>query len=160
MDASQKTTRLVQVGCESAELIWKMQIEAFSESYERYRDTDTNPAAEPVKKVLERLKQPFTYYYLIQYGEDIAGAIRVVDKKNSAESKRISPIFILKAFRNHGIAQKAIREAEQIHGEENWALETILEEPRLCRLYEKLGYCKTGRTEKLTDRLTLVYYRK
>ena len=155
MDISQK-----RAGCESAALIWKMQVEAFSELYEKYQDTQTNPAAEQMERVLQRLQQPFTYYYLIQCGDDIAGAIRVIDKQISGEYKRISPMFIQKAYRHLGIAQKAIARAEQIHGSENWALETILEEPHLCHLYEKMGYRKTGRLEKINDRLTLVYYQK
>ena len=158
--ATPDAVTLRRAGAELAELIWQMQVEAFSASYEKYRDTQTNPAAEPPEKVLSRLKQPFTYYYLIEYGKDIAGAIRIVDSKDPKERKRISPIFILPAFRNMGIAHKAILEAEKIHGSENWALETILEEPGLCRLYEKLGYHQTGKTEKINDRLTLVFYQK
>ena len=152
--------KLVQAGCEHAELIWKMQVEAFSESYEKYQDTQTNPAAEPIEKVLARLQQPFTYYYLIEYDHETVGAIRIVDKKEPAQCKRISPIFVLKSHRNCGIAQKAILEAERIHGKENWAIETILEEPALCRLYEKLGYRKTGQTQRINKRLTLVFYKK
>jgi len=106
------------------------------------------------------LQQPHTYYYLIEYGAEIVGAIRIVDKKDPEECKRISPIFILEPYRNRGIAQKAILEAERIHGGENWALETILEEAGLCRLYERLGYRQTGKTQKINDRLTLVFYEK
>ena len=151
---------LFRVGGESAELIWNMQVEAFTESYEKYRDTDTNPAAEPLEKVLQRLQQPFTYYYLIQCSAETVGAIRVVDRKDGNSAKRISPIFVLPRCRNRRFAQQAIRAAERIHGCENWALETILEEPQLCRFYEKLGYRKTGKTEKINDRLTLVFYQK
>ena len=151
---------LIRVGCESAGLIWKMQVEAFSASYEKYQDTNTNPAAEPLEKVLARFKQPFTYYYLIQCGGETVGAIRVVDHKDGSSAKRISPIFILPCCRNRRLAQQAILAAERIHGGENWALETILKEPQLCRFYEKLGYRKTGKTERINDRLTLVYYQK
>ena len=151
---------LVRVGCKSAELIWRMQVESFSASYKKYRDTQTNPAAESPEKVLSRLQQPFTYYYLIEYGEKIVGAIRIVDRMEPQERKRISPIFVLPSYRNMGIAQKAILEAEKIHGSENWALETILQEPNLCRLYEKLGYRTTGKTERINDLLTLIYYQK
>ncbi|MBR4040572.1 MAG: GNAT family N-acetyltransferase [Clostridia bacterium] len=137
-----------------------MQVESFSESYEKYQDADTNPAAEPMERVLNRLRQPHTYYYLIEYDGKPVGAIRIIDKKTSKERKRISPVFILPSCRNRGAAQKAIAQAELIHGSENWALETILEEPQLCRLYEKLGYRATGQTQKINDRLTLVYYQK
>ena len=158
--STKTAVNLTRVGCESAGLLLAMQVESFAESYEKYQDTDTNPAAEPIEKVLARLTQPFTYYYLIQCGTETVGAIRIVDKQEAGERKRISPIFILPRCRNRGLAQQAILAAEQIHGGENWALETILEEPHLCRLYEKLGYRKTGRTESINDRLTLVYYQK
>ena len=152
--------KLVRVGIESAELIWKMQVEAFAKLYEKYHDTETSPATEPIEKVIKRLQQPFTYYYLIECDKKIVGAIRVVDKKEEGKSKRISPIFVLEQFQNRGIAQKAIMEAEKIHGSEHWELETILEEKGNCYLYEKMGYHKTGKIEKLNDRLTLVYYKK
>ena len=91
---------LIRASCKQADLIWKKQVEAFSESYEKYQDTDTNPAAEPMEKVLSRLRQPHTSYYLIEYDGKIAGAIRIIDKKTSGERKRISPIFILPSCRN------------------------------------------------------------
>lgn len=50
--------------------------------------------------------------------------------------------------------------AEQIHGKAHWELETILQEKGNCYFYEKMGYKQTGRTEKINDRLTLVYYHK
>lgn len=151
---------LFRVGVEKAEFIWKMQVEAFSKLYEKYQDTETSPATEPVEKVIMRLKQPFTYYYLIECDEEIVGAIRIVDKKEEGKAKRISPIFILEPFRNRGLAQRAIEEAERIHGSKNWELDTILEEVGNCYLYEKLGYCKTGKTEVINERLTLVFYKK
>ena len=45
---------LKRATCEDAELIWKMQIEAFSDLYEKYQDTDTSPATEPLEKILSR----------------------------------------------------------------------------------------------------------
>jgi hypothetical protein len=41
-----------------------------------------------------------------------------------------------------------------------WELNTILEETGNCRLYEKLGYRRTGEYERINERMTLVYYRK
>lgn len=29
-----------------------------------------------------------------------------------------------------------------------------------CYLYEKMGYCQTGKTRKINDNLTLVFYKK
>ena len=151
---------LKRATCEDAELIWKMQIEAFSDLYEKYQDTDTSPATEPLEKILSRLRQCFTYYYIIEVDKNIVGALRVVDKKEKGSAKRISPIFILKKYRNMGIAQAAINEAERIHGNDNWELDTILSEKRNCYLYEKMGFKSTGKTEKVNDKMTLVFYQK
>ena len=151
---------LCRVGVEKAELIWKMQIEAFSKMYEKYQDTETSPAMEPIEKVIMRLQQPFTYYYLIEWDDEVVGAIRVVDKKEFGKAKRISPIFIMEQYRNRGLAQKAMEEAERIHGSDNWELDTILEEKGNCYLYEKMGYRKTGKVEKINDKMTIVFYRK
>ena len=151
---------LKRATCEDAELIWKMQIEAFSDLYEKYQDTHTSPAAEPLEKILSRLRQCFTYYYIIEVDKNIVGALRVVDKKEKGSAKRISPIFILKKYRNMGIAQAAIIEAERIHGNDNWELDTILSEKGNCYLYEKMGFKSTGKTEKVNDKMTLVFYQK
>ena len=57
--------KLVRVGIEEAEFLWKMQVESFMSLYEKYQDTDTSPATEKVEKVIWRLQQPSTYFYKI-----------------------------------------------------------------------------------------------
>lgn len=54
---------------------------------------------------------------------------------------------------------QAIRLAENLHGEHGWALETILQEDGNCRLYERLGYKRTGRVDKINEYMDLVYYK-
>lgn len=152
--------QLVRIGTQSAEKLWKMQVEAFQDLYEKYQDTETSPATEGIDRILMRLNQPFTYYYFIEVDHTAVGAIRVIHRKEEKAAKRISPIFILKAYRNRGYAQKAIQLAEEIHGASNWELDTILQEKGNCHLYEKMGYRQTGETEKINDRMTLVFYRK
>ncbi len=151
---------LIRVSVEDAERLWKMQIEAFTELYNKYQDTETSPAMEPIDKIIMRLEQPFTYYYYIQADNDIVGAIRVVDKKEDGKTKRISPIFVMPNYRNRGIAQKAIIEAEKIHGVSHWELDTILQEEGNCHLYEKMGYHQTGEIKVINDKMTLVFYIK
>ena len=150
---------LKRVEISDCEKLWKMQVEAFSEMLEKYRDYETSPANEPIRRVEERLKQPFTYYYFIMDGETAVGAIRVVDMKDGSR-KRISPIFIMKKFRGNGYAQKAIKAAEELHGRDNWSLDTILQEAGNCYLYEKMGYHKTGKTQVINEKMTIVNYEK
>ena len=153
-------TELIRATVEDAEKIWKMQREAFAGLLAKYQDMDTNPGNEPIEKVVMRLKQPFTFFYFIQYCDNIVGAIRIVDKKENGKRKRISPIFVLPEFRNKGIAQDAILEAERLHGDSDWELDTIETEKGNCHLYEKMGYRQTGRTEVVNDKLTLISYEK
>ncbi len=93
--------------------IWKLQKNAFSELLAKYADYDISPGNESLKSVTVKLLQPFTYFYYILENGNIVGAIRVVDRKDGS-AKRIAPIFILSPYRNRGLAQQAILEAEKI----------------------------------------------
>ena len=150
---------LVRASVEDAEVIWQMQLAAFAELLERYQDFDINPGNEPLKKVQWRFSFPATYFYFIQVDGLNAGAIRIIDHHDDSP-KKISPLFVLPQFQGKGIAQAAIREAERIHGSDNWCLDTILQEKGNCHLYEKMGYRQTGETRVINDRLTLVFYKK
>lgn len=152
--------KLVRIGIDEAENLWKMQVKAFQDLYEKYQDTETSPAAEKIDKIIMRLNQSFTYYYYIEADNITVGAIRVIDKHEDGKSKRISPVFVLQEYRNKGLAQKAIQLAEELHGCSDWELDTILQEKGNCCLYEKMGYYQTGKTEKINDKMTLVFYKK
>ena len=151
--------KLIRATKKDANIIWNMQIEAFSELLSRYKDYDTNPGNESLERIEAKLSQPHTYFYYIMVENNIVGAIRIVDLKDSSR-KRIAPLFVLKNYRNKGYAQLAIKEVEKIHGSNDWKLDTILQEEGNCHLYEKMGYCKTGKTEIINDKMTIVYYEK
>ena len=118
---------LEKVTRDDIELVWKMQVEAFSDLLAKYQDYETNPGAEDIDKVLARFEQSWTSYFFIVADGSKAGVVRVVDKKDGSR-KRISPIWIMKECRNKGLAQQAIIELEKIYGEDNWCLDTILQE--------------------------------
>lgn len=140
--------------------ILQMQKEAFSELYAKYQDTETSPATEKYEDILFRFNQHETTYYFITADNIKVGVIRIVDCKDDVTRKRISPIFIMSEYRNKGYAQQAIKEAERIHGEQHWKLDTILQEKGNCYLYEKLGYLQTGKADQINDKMTIVYYEK
>ncbi len=150
---------LIRANITDASQLHAMQTEAFRELLENYQDFDTNPGNEPLEKTIARLGQTSTYFYFILADGRQAGAIRVVDQGNS-KPKRISPLFILPQFRNRGLAQKAILAVQRLHGDTNWMLDTILQEKGSCHLYEKLGYRKTGNTQVINDKMTLIFYQK
>ena len=150
---------LLAAGKDDMETIWKMQVEAFSELLDKYQDYDTNPAAESFEKVMARYEQPWTTYYFISIENENVGAVRIVDKKDGSR-KRISPVWIMPEHRNKGYAQAAIIAAEKKYGPNHWCLDTILQESGNLHLYEKMGYHRTGRIEKVNDRMDIVFYEK
>ena len=153
------TIELQPVTSEDIQTLWKMQLEAFSELLQKYQDYETSPSAESMDKVMARYQQPWTHYYFIMADGQKAGAIRVVVKEGESK-KRISPIWIMKEFRGRGYAQAAIHAVEKIFGSDNWSLDTILQEKGNCRLYEKLGYHRTGSIKNINERMDIVFYEK
>ena len=151
---------LIRASLKDAKEIWKMQVKSFKNLLDKYQDFETNPASETILNVEMRLKQNFTFFYFIFIDNKKVGAIRVVDYKEKNKNKRILPLFILPEYRNKGIAQSVIKICEEIHGNTNWELSTILEEKGNCYLYEKLGYHPTGKIQVINDRLTLIFYHK
>ena len=152
--------RLQKAALQDMKVLWEMQKKAFAELLEKYQDIDTNPANESYETLLEKYHQPQSTYYFLMYGGEEVGAIRIVDFQNDEKKKRISPIFVMQQYQNRGFAKEAILQAEQIHGCHGWSVDTILQEKKNCALYEKMGYCRTGKTKQINDRLTLIRYEK
>jgi GNAT superfamily N-acetyltransferase len=150
---------LIAAGKYDMQTIWEMQVEAFSELLNKYQDYDMSPAAESLEMVMARYEQPWTTYFFISNGDENIGAIRIVDKKDGSR-KRISPIWIMPKHRNKGFAQAAIIAAEKMYGSNHWCLDTILQESGNLHLYEKMGYHRTGKIEKVNDRMDIVFYEK
>ena len=151
--------KLVRIGVNDAEKLWTMQVQAFQKLLDKYQDLETNPANETKEKIKTKLLQKQTFFYYIYEGNDIVGAIRVIDKKDGSR-KRVAPVFIMEKFRNKGLAQKAFCEIERIHGKDNWELDTIFQEKGNCYLYEKLGYIRIGEIDRINDRMNIVHYIK
>lgn len=141
------------------EEIHKMQTSAFAELLKKYHDYETNPASESLEKIQNKFKQSFTDYYFIMREDTKIGAMRVV--KLSEKISRISPIFILPEFENNGFAQKALSAVEKLYPDAvEWHIDTIKEENKLCHLYEKCGYVRTGKEETIKVGMTISYYIK
>lgn len=151
--------KLVRIGVNDAEKLWTMQVQAFQKLLDKYQDLETNPANETKEKIKTKLLQKQTFFYYIYEGNDIVGAIRVIDKKDGSR-KRVAPVFIMEKFCNKGLAQKAFCEIERIHGKDNWELDTIFQEKGNCYLYEKLGYIRIGEIDRINDRMDIVHYIK
>jgi predicted GNAT family acetyltransferase len=139
-----------------AEAMHRMQVAAFLPLLRKYRDTAISPARETVERVREKIVTD--RYYFIMDGGRAMGGIRVV--LHPGRPKVISPLFIMQEHRNRGYATRAVREVERLHGAHRWRLDTILEEPGNCHLYEKLGYRRVGAPQRVNANMTIVDYEK
>lgn len=149
---------LEKANVEHAKEIYDLQKTSFKNLLDKYQDYDTNPGGEKLERTIERLEQPFTDFYFITLGEKHIGAVRICDFEKRCVLKQI---FILPEYQGYGYAQEAIRMVESFYTKaKRWELDTILQEKKLCYLYEKMGYQKTGKTEKIKDGMDLVYYAK
>ncbi len=150
---------LIKAKVDDAELIHGMQVTSFLPLLQKYQDYDTNPANEAVEKVIERINQSFTDYYIIIENEVPVGGIRIVKLKD--RRYRISPVFVLPEYQGRGIAQEIFKEIENLYRDAAvWELTTIKQESGNCYLYEKIGYRQTGWTQIVNDSMTLVAYEK
>lgn len=150
--------RLVKAGESDCTQLFQIQRAAFASLLLKYRDYESNPAAESEADVLRRMRQPYTNYYFIEDDGHRVGMLRVCD---FGEGCRLSPICILPQFQGRGYAQAAIFAAESLYPRaKHWDLDTILQEEKLCYLYEKLGYRRTGELQHLQEGMDLVFYRK
>lgn len=142
-----------------AEKLFEMQHAAFLPLLEKYQDFDTSPANEPLEKMKARIAEPDGGVYKIVADGKLVGAIRIRQKE--VNKFWIGPLFIAPRFQGGGIAQSALRAAEELYPEAaSWNLSTLLEEAGNCHLYEKMGFVREGIEEKLNCRATLVYYEK
>lgn len=74
---------------------------------------------------------------------------------------RISQMFILPQQQNKGYAQAVIRDVKALYtNAKEWKLDTIKQEEKLCHLYEKMGFKKSGTERELQPGMTLIDYTK
>ncbi len=140
--------------------VFAIQRAAFLPLYEKYRDDSSNPYLESKATVFHKYTRAGTIGYIFMLDDTAVGAVRIhTDEENRLG--RISALCVLPQYQGKGIAQAALLEIERLHpGIERWFLDTILEEAGNCHLYEKLGYEKTGKTEVVNEKMTLVFYEK
>ena len=153
---------LEEVPEEELPLLYEMQIESFMPLYEKYRDAGS-PAIEPFEKILARNSMPWRKYYFIVRDGVRAGAMNIACPPvlDDPTLFYISPIFILPQYQNQGIGYAAIQKAFALHPEATcWKLDTIIQEPGNCHLYEKCGFVRTGEEQVVNEKMTLVGYVK
>lgn len=129
------TITLEKADISDAREIYDLQIESFKALLNKYQDFDYSPGAEKPERTVQRLMEPITDFYFISLDGKHIGALRVCDFDSLCKLKQI---FILPQYQGHGYAQRAMLIAETRYpGAVRWELDTILQEEKLCYLYEK-----------------------
>lgn len=142
--------------------LYDMQIQSFMPLYEKYHD-EMSPVNEPIETVRAKtLCGTRKYYFIVKDGARV-GAINVGRKTSDEEEScfYIGPLFILPKYQNQGIGYVAIQKAFSLYPDiKVWKLDTILQEPANCHLYEKCGFVRVGEEHIINDNMTLVDYEK
>ncbi|MCM1285247.1 MAG: GNAT family N-acetyltransferase [Acetobacter sp.] len=148
---------LVLIKENELKMAYRMHRKGFIPTFLKYHDRN-NPVFTTYKKFLSYFISPNMHMYWIIYNGEAVGEIFVYIKDDFVKLARI---FILKKFQNKGIAQNAIKIAENLFtNNKRWCLNTIKEEKNNCHLYEKLGYKPTGKEKVINKRMTVIDYEK
>lgn len=158
-----KMIKLIQADKQDAGLLHRLQVEAFMSLYEKYHDDDTSPANESEERVAGRIEDANGEYYIIYETETPIGGIRVVHSQEPGYENVswISPIFIIPAYQNRGIAQDVLQKIFASYPQTAvWKLSTIKQEKGNCHLYERCGFVKVGTERIVNERMTLIDYER
>lgn len=148
---------LVKILNNELKAAFKMHRQGFMPTFKKYHDR-INPIFMPYKKFLSYHENPSMHMFWIISDSLRVGQIWIGIKGDSA---RLARIFVLPEFQNQGIAQQAIRVAENLYPEpKRWQLDTIKQEKNNCHLYEKMGYRPTGSEQIINKRMTIINYGK
>ena len=147
------------VAPDESEKLCDMQQLAFRALLDKYHDYNTNPGVESLMVIEQRLGFDDIDHYWIQFDTIDIGYIRITRQESGV--CRLSRMFILPEFQGKGYAQQALKQAESRYPQtQRWELDTIKQEIKLCHLYEKMGYRRTGDEHSIQEGMDLVDYVK
>ncbi|OPX42185.1 acetyltransferase (GNAT) family protein [Ruminiclostridium hungatei] len=141
-----------------AERLLEIQKICFLPHLERYQDYETSPAMASLERIKWQIENEDFFKILLK---DIWVGSISIRKMDEMEYYYLHIINILPKYQGMGIGQAVIRFSEEkFPNAKKWCLETLEDMPYNRHVYEKAGYIFTGKTEKINDKLTLVYYQK
>lgn len=141
-----------------AKLLHFIQRMAFYSMYQKYGD-DNSPYNNSVERMEYYISVHAGRIYKIAADDVIVGAVWYFVKSN--DIYYLARIFVHPDMQGRGIAYEAIRMMEQkCPDAREWELNTPCDALGNRHLYEKLGYKSTEEIEIISDKLSLVTYRK
>lgn len=99
---SRKRLQLLRATVEEAELIWQMQVEAFADLLEKYQDMDTNPANEPIEKVIKRLEALKAFLGYLKAEKNIEKVYGICVSENVASKRVLEKSGFIKEYEGLG----------------------------------------------------------
>ncbi len=149
---------LIKASLSDCQELYDLQIESFKAILDKYQDHEISPATETIERTISRLNIPNFDYYFICLDDAKIGAARVLHSDSLCELKQIC---ILPEYQGSGYGQQAISLIEGLYPNAlRWELATIKQEDKLCHLYEKMGYTKTGKEQNVKDGMDIIFYSK
>lgn len=149
-----------EVNEKDIDIVFQIQQVAYKPLYDKYHDDDTSPYMERKEVTLQKYTRQGTKGYIFYKDGIPVGSVRI-NLDSEDKRARVSALGVLPQYQGQGIAREALLEIERLHSDiEKWCLDTILQEEGNCHLYEKIGYKRTGKTEIINEKMTLVYYEK
>lgn len=149
--------RIIRISDEYAGIVQKILQNAYLPLLEKYHDEEQNLA----NRTIERIKWHINHQdaYLLQIDHENVGYVRI--KQIGTDEYSISDLAIRKDYQNKGYAQFFLKELEKEYpAAQKWSLVTVLEEPKDCHLYEKLGYIQKGIVSEINENMHMVLYVK
>ena len=147
--------QLVRIEQSELKSAWIMQKIGFLDIFFKYFDI-ISPVLQGYKRFSKKASCVDMYWIMMNGAK--AGEIWIGERDGIGY---LANLFVLKKYRNQGIAQRAIALAEALYPHYNiWRLDTIKQESRNCHVYEKLGYVPTGVEKKINKRMIIIDYEK
>lgn len=153
-----KQIKLEKAIFEDYQEVYDLQIKSFKALLDKYQDYYYSPGAEKIDRTIQRFNDEIIDFWFITCSEKRIGVLRVC---NLGELCKLKQISILPEYQGNGYAQNAIKYVEALYPMIiRWELDTILQEEKLCYLYEKMGYRKTGKIQIIKEGMDIVFYEK
>ncbi|MCC4834860.1 GNAT family N-acetyltransferase [Shewanella sp. 1_MG-2023] len=135
-------SRLVLASAEDALQLKNLAVDAFQADFEQYGSFP--PHIESTAWHLQSVEAG--HYYLIKYGDEVAGGILAVIKNH--QEIEIKYFFITPDFQDKRIGSQVVKQLESHYPRVTcWSLVTPFKAFRNHHFYEKLGYVKVGEVQ-------------
>ena len=151
--------QVIKLEVEKAPIALNLIKRSFQPLLEKYNDGKQNPATKSLEDLVKEIKHPTSDTYLFKKEDNYIGYVRINKREENEYS--INDFCIDPDYQGKGYAQFFLKEIERkIHDAEVWTLVTILEETKLCHLYEKMGYIQKNMIKEVNPHMHLVLYKK